>query len=173
LKWLVDIHEICMSRVLDWRNLREKAERFELDAIVGQTLTVCSSLLSTPTLAGFSAALLPSKMHLFPATPDIPGAGKIPFFHLRVLKRPLDKLRCLAAILLVPKLTDRQFLRLPPSLGFFYYILRPWRLAFKWTWRSVRASLRRVARIRSQKNDGQQDASLSPLQGETEQKART
>ena len=54
------------------------------------------------------------------------------FFHLRVLKRPLDKLRCVATILLIPKLTDRDFLQLPASPDFLYYMVRPLRLVWRW-----------------------------------------
>jgi len=135
LKWLVDIHEICLGRSLDWRKLREKTERFELDSILEQTLTVCSSLLGTPTPAGFSPAAPPANARLFPAVPFPSEASEAALFHLRLLRRPLDRLRCLATILLVPKLPDRQLLRLPTSLGFLYYAVRPLRLACRWSWR--------------------------------------
>ena len=52
-------------------------------------------------------------------------------FHLSLLQTPGGKLRCLAARLFVPTPADCRFLRLPPSLFFLYYLLRPIRVACK------------------------------------------
>ena len=68
------------------------------------------------------------------------------FRHLRVLKRPWDKARYFASIMFAPKPTDLDFVRLPPWLGFLYYVVRPPRLACKWSWRFLRAGFGRLKR---------------------------
>ena len=85
-------------------------------------------------------------MRLFPYMPLPSGDAKsaFAFSHMRLLSRPLDRLRYIATVLFVPKLTDRDFLPLPPSLGFFYYLIRPVRLVCKWSWQFVRAAFGRL-----------------------------
>ncbi|MGH9503138.1 MAG: nucleotidyltransferase domain-containing protein [Terriglobales bacterium] len=134
LKWLVDIHQLASSGVVDWDKTMRKAERFEIDFVLRQTLAASSLLFGTPVPAGCLPATLPAGVQLFAHVPLPAGAAEsaFSFRHLRVLRRSLDKLRYLAEVILVPRLTDRDFLRLPPSLGFLYYVIRPPRLAFKW-----------------------------------------
>jgi Uncharacterised nucleotidyltransferase len=53
LKWLVDIHEIVSSGLVDWQQTIKKAEEFEIDLAIGQTLAACSLLLETPLPADY------------------------------------------------------------------------------------------------------------------------
>jgi putative nucleotidyltransferase-like protein len=142
LKWISDIHEIQQLGLIDWQKLKNKAEQFELDSVVRQTLTLCALLLGTSMPKGLSPADLRTKIP-FPA-----GAPQAAFSHLHVLTRPLDKLRCMATVVLVPKATDQQFLRLPSSLSFLYYPMRPMRLTLKWSWRLLRAAFARATSTR-------------------------
>ena len=48
LKWLADIHELCVSTTVDWDQVKENADRFELDTFTGPTLAACSSLVRHP-----------------------------------------------------------------------------------------------------------------------------
>jgi hypothetical protein len=145
LKWLVDIHEMASSGRVDWQRVAQKAGQFEIDRPVQQTLAVSSLLLGTPLPSYYSAATLPAGVRLFPHTvaADDPE-NAFAFRHLRLLKRPWDKARYFASILFAPKPTDLDFLRLPPSVGFLYYVMRPARLAGKWSWRFLRAGFGRV-----------------------------
>ena len=77
------------------------------------------------------------------------------FRQMRLLKGPLDKLRYIATVLFAPQLTDRDFLPLPPSLGFLYYLIRPVRLVCKWSWLFARAGFGRL------RNNGQDRISRS------------
>jgi hypothetical protein len=52
-------------------------------------------------------------------------------FHLFLFRTRGRKLRYLTTRLLVPTPADCRFLRLPPSLFFLYYLLRPLRVACK------------------------------------------
>ncbi len=142
LKWLVDIHEVASSGSIDWPTTLAKAERLELGLVVGQTLAICSLLLGTALPDCAASASQPAGVRIFPHQPlakDTQGAA-FAFGHLRVLTRPWDKLRYMASVLFVPRLTDREFVRLPPWLGFLYYFIRPVRLVYKWLARFVTTS---------------------------------
>jgi hypothetical protein len=134
LKWLADIDQLAASGRVDWQKTMAKARHFEIDRVLRQTLAASSLLFGTPIPSCCNPATLPAGVKLFTHAPFPAGAAEsaFAFRHLRVLRRPLDKLRYLAEVIFVPKLTDRDFLRLPPSLGFLYYVIRPPRLAFKW-----------------------------------------
>ena len=131
LKWLADIHQLCQCRPPDWRRLSQKGEQFELDLVVSQTLAACSFLLGTPLPENYAYASLPANVRLFPMTPFPAGAREAAFFHLATLRRPWDKLRCAATVVFVPKLADRDFIKLPASFSFLYYPLRILRLIMK------------------------------------------
>ena len=134
LKWIADIHDLCVSASIDWERVREKAERFDLDLAVGLTLAVCSLLYGTPARANFSAIPLPAAVQLFPNSLDPSAAWNAPLFYLQLLKRPSEKLRWFAEMFFVARLADQQLFQLPPSLDFLYFVLRPLRLTLKWSW---------------------------------------
>jgi len=146
LKWLVDIHQIASSGLVDWQKVMKKAEEFEVNLAIGQTLAVCSLLLGTPLPAYYSQVSLPPRVQLFPFIRVPAGDAKsaFAFSHLRLLTHPLNKLSYIATVVFVPKLTDRDFLRLPPSLGFLYYLVRPLRLTCKWGRLLLRGGLTRL-----------------------------
>jgi Uncharacterised nucleotidyltransferase len=133
LKWLADIHELCVSVAMDWAQVTEKADRFELDSVVEPTLAACSSLFDTPIPDQLSSRVLPLGVQLFPTSLAPSEAWKTPLFYPRLLKRPSDKLRWFTQMFFVARVADRRFLRLPPSLSFLYYFLRPLRLTCKWS----------------------------------------
>ncbi len=131
LKWIADIHQLCRRRPPAWPRLKEKAERFELDLVLRQTLAVCSHLLELRLPEEFVAVPPPAGLRLFPLEPLPHGAPEAAFYHLALLRRRWDKLRCAANIVFTPKLADRDFLRLPPALSLLYYPLRAVRLPWK------------------------------------------
>lgn len=135
LKWLADIHELCVSSSVDWDQVKEKAERFDLDTFAGPTLAACSSLFGTPIPAQIPCRPLAADIQLFPTSSD---SWKIKLFYPRLLKRPSDKVRWFAQTLFVPALADQRFVILPASLNFLYYVLRPLRLTCKWSWHFLR-----------------------------------
>jgi hypothetical protein len=147
LKWLVDIHEVASSGLVDWERVAKKAERFELSQPIRHTLGVSSLLLETPIPSCFLPAILPPGVRLFPYMPSAEDASSAyAFRHLRLLKRRSDKARYFATILFAPKPTDLEFLRLPRWLSFLYYVIRPLRLACKWIWLLLRAGFGRPKR---------------------------
>lgn len=134
LKWLADIHQTALSGAVNWHRVMEKAGRMELDRVLRQTLAVTSLLLGTPIPAPCSPATLPEHLRIFPRDPmrEDSTEATLAFRHLRVLTGSLDKLNYFATIVFAPKLTDLEWVRLPRSLSFLYYLIRPVRLAYKW-----------------------------------------
>ncbi len=139
LKWLADIHQAALSGAVNWQKAMEKAGRMELDRVIRHTLAVTSLLLGTPLPVPCSPATLPEPLRIFPRDPmpeDSPEAT-LAFRHLRVLTGPLDRLGYFATVIFAPRLPDLAWVRLPRSLGFLYYLIRPVRLACKWAGRTL------------------------------------
>jgi hypothetical protein len=137
LKWIVDIHEICLRGGIDWEKLGAKATRLGWEELLQLSLSASFTLFSTPIPNLYLRAAHPSWLPLFPAGPSSSDSWDGRLFAIRLLRRRSDKLRYLIRVLLVPTLAERYFLRLPSFLGFLYYPLRPLRLGCKWGWRVV------------------------------------
>jgi len=90
LKWVADIHDLCVSASIDWQKVREKAEQLDLDLVLGPTLTACSSLYGTPTPANISAVPLPAGVQLFPNSMNDTHCSSMIYICL-----PLSSERCL------------------------------------------------------------------------------
>jgi hypothetical protein len=146
LKWLADLHELCLAPHMNWQQVREKSERFDLDLTLGPALTACSTLFGTPLPPNLPCLPLPPAVRLFPRASDPAETWKTFLFHPRLLKRPSERLRWFAETIFVPRLADHDFLRLPAALNFFYFALRPLRLTFKWGWFFLRTGFHRLRR---------------------------
>jgi hypothetical protein len=55
LKWLADIHQMASCGQVDWQKTMAKAERFELDLLVRQTLAASSLLFETTLPPGWTS----------------------------------------------------------------------------------------------------------------------
>ncbi|MBI3326027.1 MAG: nucleotidyltransferase family protein [Nitrospinae bacterium] len=146
LKWLVDIHEVCSTRQIDWEQVLEKAQRFGWGQLLHVTLSACQTLLGTPIPAPCAVGALPPWLKLSLHSPA-PLPWWHAFFALRLLQRRSDRLRYTLRVILVPTLAERHLLRLPGSLSVLYYPLRPLRLGCKWGWWLVRAGWQRLMNI--------------------------
>jgi Uncharacterised nucleotidyltransferase len=153
LKWLVDIHEVCIQGKIDWEKLRAKARRLGWQDVLRLSLSVCRTLFSTPIPGEFPFRRLPPRLALFPANPSV-QRWEVAFFPLHLLKRPSDKLRYGVRLLFLPTLAEHRLLQLPSALGFLYYPLRILRLVYRWTWRGVYASFRRLSVLLLQRRLG-------------------
>jgi hypothetical protein len=141
LKWLVDVHEVCMRGGFDWDKVRDKAARFGLTDVVAITLGACRVLLDTPVPAGAAVGSLPPWLRLFPSAPVSLGIWREALYPARLFGRRSERLRYLARVLLVPTLSERRLLRLPAALRVLYYPLRPLRLGGKWGLDVLRAGV--------------------------------
>jgi hypothetical protein len=144
LKWLVDIHEICVRSGLDWTGVQDRARRFGLERALHLTLGACRTLLGTPlppTLAGHAP---PRRLRVLRAAPVKVGGWLEALGAVRLFSRPTDQLRYLGRLLLRPTLAEWSLVRLPSSLRFLYYGLRPLRLGLASGRAVVRAGLDRL-----------------------------
>ncbi|MGO8792326.1 MAG: nucleotidyltransferase family protein [Terriglobia bacterium] len=141
LKWVADIHDLCVSASIDWHTVQQKATRFDLDFVVGSTLAACSALYGTPAPANFPAVALPAGVQLFPHSLKSSEAWSAPLFYPQLLKRRSEKLRWFLEMFFVARQADEMFFHLPASLDLFYYLLRPLRLTCKWSWLFLSAGL--------------------------------
>ncbi len=141
LKWLVDIHDLCCSKDIAWEKVRATAEHFGWEELLSITLHICHTLFETSVPSVFTRDTIPSWVGFFPAS--APDHWSNAFFATRFLKTPLERLRYVARVLLIPTLAELRTFPLPSFLGFLYYPLRPLRLACKWSWQFVSAGLQR------------------------------
>ena len=132
LKWIVDIHEFCSSRRIEWDNLAEKAECLGWEAALRLTLSASHALLHTQVPSSFLLTILPPWLKLFPASPA--ATWRDAFFPTRLLRRRSEKTRYVVRVLFLPTLAERRLFRLPSFLAFLYYPMRPLRLGCKWGW---------------------------------------
>jgi hypothetical protein len=137
LKWLVDVHDYCQRRPVDWQKLRLAAERFDWMSALEQTFGACQMLLGTPTPPGL-AAVWPAR---WAPTLERQSRREPPeaLRPLRVIGSCPARGRYLLRQLFIPTLAERRLLRLPSGLRLLYYPLRPVRLSGKWGWQLLRA----------------------------------
>lgn len=129
LKWLVDIHEVCLRAKCDWDTVTDKAHRFGLDQALALSLSACQALFGTPLPPAYSERPVPSWLPLFPTSAPHMGEWREALLVGRMFRRPQDRLRYLARIALRPTLGELAFVRLPLGLRMLYYPLRLVRLA--------------------------------------------
>jgi hypothetical protein len=144
LKWLADIHELCVSTPIDWKQVKQYVVEYELEPVVEPTLAACWRLFDTPVPEEFRSASFPADVRLFPDAEKPAESWKVTLFYPRLLKRRSERLRWYLQNFFVPRLADHRFISLPPSLTFLYYFLRPLRLSFKWSWRFLRMGCARL-----------------------------
>jgi hypothetical protein len=128
LKWLVDIHEICVRGGIDWAGVEARARRFRLERALHLTLGACRTLLGTPLPPALGGHAPPRGLRVLRAAPVTIGGWRETLSAVRLFSRPADQLRYLGRLLLRPTLAEWSLVRLPSSLGFLYYGLRPLRL---------------------------------------------
>jgi hypothetical protein len=141
LKWLVDIHQICVRGGLDWAGVEDRARRFGLERALHLTLGACRAVLGTPLPPALPRHAAPRRLRVLRAAPVTIGGWAETLSAVRLLVGPVDKLRYLGRLLLRPTLAEWSLVRLPAPLGFLYYGLRPLRLGLASGRAMVRAGL--------------------------------
>ena len=143
LKWLVDIHEICVRGSVDWAGVEDRAQRFGLELALHLTLGACRTLLDTPLPPDLEGHAPPRRLKVLRAAPVTVGGWLEALSAVRLFSRPVDKVRYLGRLLLRPTLAEWSVVRLPSPLRFLYYGLRPLRLGLASGRAMVRAGLGR------------------------------
>ncbi|MFZ0961737.1 MAG: nucleotidyltransferase family protein [Terriglobia bacterium] len=148
-KWLVDLDWLLLRGALDCEKVQQKARRLGWEKVVQSCLAACTALLETPVPGPFARAATPPPVRSHASGPGPLEIPRETLFAVRLLPAFSPRLRFLAIRLFVPTPADGEFLRLPSSLFFFYYFLRPCRLAGAvagWLMQAGVASLRRLFR---------------------------
>jgi hypothetical protein len=138
LKWLVDIHEACSARRLDWGRLSDKARHLGWEKVLHVTLSTCHALFDTPVPDDLSRRALPRWLRIFPESPVEAGLWQEALFATRVFGGISAKLGYLGRLLFLPTIRERELISLPAPMGVLYYPLRPLRLAGRWITSSLR-----------------------------------
>jgi putative nucleotidyltransferase-like protein len=146
LKWLVDIHAICVRGGLDWTGVHDRAQRFGLERALHLTLGACRALLGTPLPSALEGHAPPRRLRALRAAPVTIGGWRETLSAVRLFSRPADQLRYLGRLLLRPTLAEWSLVQLPAQLRFLYYGLRPLRLGLASGRAMVRAGLGRLHR---------------------------
>jgi hypothetical protein len=137
LKWLIDIHDVCLSRSIDWDRLNNLAVRLEWNHILQLSLHYCKLLFGTPVPQTLSIDQLPGWA---PAASLYPRAERIRMgfgpasvsFRLHLLSRFSQKLAYIITVLFIPTGAEERLVHLPNVFSFLYYPLRPLRLLARW-----------------------------------------
>jgi Uncharacterised nucleotidyltransferase len=132
LKWLVDIHEACSARQVDWVRLRDKARRLGWEKVLQVTLSTCHALFDTPVPDDLSRRALPRWLKIFPESPVEAGLWQEALFATRLFNGTSAKLGYLGRLLFLPTIRERKLVSLPAPMRVLYYPLRPLRLAGRW-----------------------------------------
>jgi hypothetical protein len=134
LKWFIDLDRLCLAGRLDWEKVGREARLLGWERALQSSLSVCSTLLGTPVPAplGFAGPLQLAERRAgrVPRPSNFQVASEI-LFHMSLLGTPGRKVRYLLSRLLVPTPADCEFVRLPLSMFFLYYLLRPIRVTCK------------------------------------------
>lgn len=129
LKWLVDIHEVCERGGLNWAGVEDRARRFGLERALHLSLGACRALLGTALPPELERQAPPRRLSVLHAGPVSVGGWREVLAAVGLFRRPADRLRYLARLLLMPTLAEWQMIRLPLVLSVLYYPLRVLRLA--------------------------------------------
>ena len=143
LKWLCDVAEVCRRASLDGEALVARAERLDLDRLLGLGLRLAEHWLDAPASAALRVRLRDNSTiaelarhvetnWLFTAEglDRTPRWDQLRFF-LRTRRRWRNRwplLREFGALALTPTENDRAVVELPSSLSFLYYLVRPFRI---------------------------------------------
>lgn len=128
LKWLLDIHELCLQRELEWDRAIALARKFGWEQLLRRSLEVCHIVLDTPLPAGFLQQPPAGDGRRFPVAGPNPTPLRVLWIHLPLAKGPIEKLRFILRRVLIPTPNEAEWLDLPKSLSFLYYLVRPFRL---------------------------------------------
>jgi hypothetical protein len=128
-KWLVDLDWLMVRTAPDWKKVREMARRLGWESVVQSCLVACLALLETPVPEPLSGMLPSASERVRVSSPGPLNIPRETIFALRLLPTITQELQFLATRTFIPTPADGEFLRLPSSVFFLYYFLRPVRLA--------------------------------------------
>jgi len=147
LNHICDVAELVRANPgMNWEQALQQARATGGERMLFLGLALASNLLGATlpegilrTIEADSAArnLCAEVIHRLLSEAEVPrdASERARFFrfHLRVRERLRDRVRCCLHLVFTPSQEDWQAVRLPESLSFLHYALRPFRLAFKYS----------------------------------------
>lgn len=142
LKWICDIAELLRTYPhLDWQAVEARSQMLHCRRMLLLGLKLAQDLLQAQIPPSLQMAIaqdsrLPSLSQdaikgLFSQQITIPTSWQTTLFRLSVRDRPGDWVQYFVWRLLIPNVRDRRLLKLPGSLSFLYYLIRPIRLVIE------------------------------------------
>ena len=148
LKRISDLAQLINAYpTLDWSKIQQLTEQFGLRRLVYIGLQLTQSLLKTPLPNNIAKSLRSDPVadiivgeitaKLFLPNNQLPTEVEKALFHIRTRERWRDKGKSLIGIMSHSgwlKITnhDREFIHLPETLFWLYYLIRPWRILKKY-----------------------------------------
>ena len=145
LEWITTIGEIMVRPALDWSALVERATRARCRIVVAAACTLAARLLEYALPAAIGS-LGVSARELEPVLRTVEESMLSPSLRttmamrrtaLRLFDRRRDAMRSTLLTVFAPQMADARALPLPPAVRGAYYVLRPLRLALKYSGRLV------------------------------------
>ncbi|HEV2706140.1 MAG TPA: nucleotidyltransferase family protein, partial [Pyrinomonadaceae bacterium] len=141
LAWVCDVAELIRATpALDWRLITSKASEAGSDRMLFLGLRLAAELLGAPLPAEVRRAAFADRVvarlaqqvreQVFDEDETPTGIARGLVFNLRARRRLRDKLGYFGFVF-APTDGDLTLMRLPASLTFVYYVLRPFRLLIK------------------------------------------
>jgi hypothetical protein len=142
LEWVAGVAEIIRNGVeINWQRLVEESEALGAARMLLLGLSLAHTLLDAPLPAailrriaedGKIETLNAQVREGMYAEQAVPGVKRTVSFHLKTRERVRDRVRYCALLALTTTPVDWASVRLPRSLAFVYYVLRPFRLMRKY-----------------------------------------
>jgi hypothetical protein len=144
LRWICDVANLIRShREMDWNLVIEEAHTLGTERILFLGLYLAKNLLGIDLPDDvWQKAQSDAKMKslawmvykdLFSERDGLLGFLENSLFHLRSIKTFRDRFFYCYFFMIPPRLGDFMFLKLPSSLSFLYYLIRPFRLLGKYS----------------------------------------
>jgi hypothetical protein len=143
LGWVCDVAELLRACPgMDWPRVEEQAGRLRSRRMLRLGLLLANDLLGAPLPceverearadAVVNRLVARVSRTLLRAPADAPGGLALALFQIRARERLGDGVRYALSMALTPTVADWFSYRLPASISFFYYLLRPIRLVGKY-----------------------------------------
>ena len=152
LEWIADIGRLLRPETgVNWRIVVERARRLggtrmvglatrlAADLLVTELPPACATLARERAVAPLAAAV---RAALFARNPGPEGGLRVRLFQLRAHTRLRDRVRFLLQVVARPNQADWAVVQLPNALAPLYYLIRPLRLAAKYSARLLQALVR-------------------------------
>ncbi len=130
-KWIVDLDWLISRGSVDWNSVLNQVQKLKWEQAMGYSLSACASLLGTQIPEPLAKICADIRIHIPKTEPGPLEVLRQSVFVLRLLPNFPRRVAFLAMRVFIPTSADGEIVRLPPSLFFLYFLLRPCRLILK------------------------------------------